>query len=298
MKICPNCGSQIPDGAYYCTNCGAKTNEMVTCPNCGKFVVSGTKFCMYCGSSITGESTNGNASLQQPQAPMQPMPPKKKMGAGTIALCVLGFLLAVAAVAGYFYMSYTKEQERLRMEQEAREQAIEDSLEQVRFEEQTKAEEAKKAEEQRIEDVSVFVRSMYSYRGEYRNKIVKFYSSDLKSAYKSWHTDDEFLIGPQALFFDKKWDEGCGTWVIVRNFKTEIVEASSPDENTAIVEVNVTFALYSAYEDEDFMQNDSHKDVLHLKYEGEWKIDDLVRDGKSVKAAYRAGSSAYGREEC
>ena len=266
---------------------------MVSCPKCGKLIMDGSHFCMYCGQNITGVPSNmPNANI--PQQPDEP----KKSNTGKVIGIIFSLLLALAAIGGYLYYSYVQKQEQLRIEEELRQEAIEDSLEQVLFEEQAKAEAAKKAESDRLEDVSVFVKSLYSYRGEYRNKIIRFYTSDLLSAYKKWHTDDEELDGPQALFYEKKWDEGCGTWVIIRNFKSEIVEGSSPDEFTATVEVNVSFAVYSAYENEEFMQNDSHNDVLYLKYEGEWKIDDLVRDGKSVKDAYLKSSSNYGRIVC
>ncbi len=288
MKICPKCNSQLADEARFCENCGTKLDAVTTCPACGKPIASGANFCMYCGKSISGNT---------PAPSPAPQPEKKSSHTGLKILAFLFFIvLAAAAYGGYRF--YSQRQEKIRLEeQKARELEIADSLAEVQYEEQLRLEELKKEEEHRIEDLKVFIASLYSYRGEYRDKILKYYSSDLRKAYKSWDRED--LLGPQALLYEKKWDEGCGTWVNVRNYKKEIVEAESPTDSVATIQVKVTFALYSAYEDEDFMEDDSHNDVFHLIYEGgEWKIDDLVRDGKSSKEKYKNNSSDFGKEVC
>lgn len=268
-------------------------NEMTTCPKCGKMVIAGTKFCMYCGTKLTAESApSGQQPLQSPQP--QPVPQKKSSFSGVLIF----FMLLLLAAGGYFgYRYYMDLQEKKQQEIEERELEIADSLENVRYEEQLRLEKLKLEEEHRIEDLNVFIASLYSCRGEYREKILKHYSSDLRSAYKSWSRED--LEGPQALFFDKKWDDGCSVWVAVRNFKKEIVEASSPTDSIATVTVNVRFALYGTHDDEPYLDTDTHKDEFYLIYEGgEWKIDDFIRDGKSAKKRYRENSSDYGREIC
>lgn len=286
MKQCPKCKTQLPDEALFCANCGEKVAEILVCPSCGKPVARGSKFCMSCGADV-----QGTAPVLEPEKP------KVKHTGRNIAI-FLFLMLVVAAVAGYVYYGYTQEQARIAQEKLDREQAIADSLEEVEYEAQLKAEKAKVEEEHRLEELNVFISSLYSYRGEYRNKIVKYYTRDLRAAYNEWEPTQE-LEGPQALLFEKKWDEGCGTWVIVRNFKKEIVSGSSPTDSIAEVIVDVTFDLYSAYEDEPYMESDSHKDIFKLKYEsGEWKVDDLIRDGKSSKQKYRNGSSDFGREIC
>jgi len=72
MPICPSCGSQQPDGAAFCDECGAKLEEIApapfppaapraqppptalatTCPVCGAPVMSGEAFCDSCGAKL------------------------------------------------------------------------------------------------------------------------------------------------------------------------------------------------------------------------------------------------------
>jgi hypothetical protein len=70
MPACPNCGSQQPDGAAFCDECGAKLETMApaamppprmpptptavatTCPVCGASVAAGEAFCDNCGAAL------------------------------------------------------------------------------------------------------------------------------------------------------------------------------------------------------------------------------------------------------
>jgi predicted amidophosphoribosyltransferase len=71
MPICKNCGSQQPDGAAFCDECGAKLEQVVpaapfaaampgstptivaaTCPVCGISVTPGEAFCDNCGAAL------------------------------------------------------------------------------------------------------------------------------------------------------------------------------------------------------------------------------------------------------
>lgn len=46
---CPSCGSDLPEGAKFCLECGAKVdNSKIICPACGRVVEKG-KFCPECG---------------------------------------------------------------------------------------------------------------------------------------------------------------------------------------------------------------------------------------------------------
>ncbi len=74
-KICPKCGSQIPDGSAFCANCGtaAPSDPPVSgnrfCTNCGAPVTPGAAFCNNCGAKL-------NIPQQaQPVQPAQPAPP-------------------------------------------------------------------------------------------------------------------------------------------------------------------------------------------------------------------------------
>lgn len=51
--VCGSCGSQIPAGAKFCLNCGAKVGPAtVKCSKCGNEVPQGSKFCPECGTQI------------------------------------------------------------------------------------------------------------------------------------------------------------------------------------------------------------------------------------------------------
>jgi hypothetical protein len=70
MPACPNCGSQQPDGAAFCDECGAKLGEVApvavppppmpptptalatTCSVCGASVAAGESFCDNCGAAL------------------------------------------------------------------------------------------------------------------------------------------------------------------------------------------------------------------------------------------------------
>ena len=61
-KTCTGCGSEIPQGVAYCSNCGAKAPEdpvapaqpsAKTCPACGKVIDShSVVFCSGCGCKL------------------------------------------------------------------------------------------------------------------------------------------------------------------------------------------------------------------------------------------------------
>ncbi|MBQ9762471.1 MAG: zinc-ribbon domain-containing protein [Oscillospiraceae bacterium] len=57
MKSCSSCGSNIPDDAVFCDNCGASQRASVAtaskfCPNCGKQLPGNAGFCDGCGTNI------------------------------------------------------------------------------------------------------------------------------------------------------------------------------------------------------------------------------------------------------
>ena len=64
--LCPNCNKEIPEGAKFCLECGAKIemlagDEMI-CPICGKKTGKG-KFCMECGASLVSKCVKCGAEL-------------------------------------------------------------------------------------------------------------------------------------------------------------------------------------------------------------------------------------------
>lgn len=63
ITACPNCGTDYPEGAAFCTTCGAKLAaseaseeeqpaepQVKFCSGCGKPLSEGTKFCAECGT--------------------------------------------------------------------------------------------------------------------------------------------------------------------------------------------------------------------------------------------------------
>lgn len=58
--ICQKCGTENPQGASFCSNCGAPLNvvnvdaQPEICPNCGTRNAPGTRFCPNCGTPLTG----------------------------------------------------------------------------------------------------------------------------------------------------------------------------------------------------------------------------------------------------
>ena len=90
MPACPNCGSQQPDGAAFCDDCGAKLGSVApaatpaaappppaaptptawatTCPVCGASVAAGESFCDNCGAAL-GQAGAAPAAVPAPAAP-------------------------------------------------------------------------------------------------------------------------------------------------------------------------------------------------------------------------------------
>ena len=57
---CPKCGSDLPENAKFCLECGEKietAKEGIQCPNCGEITPPG-KFCLHCGSPIAKKCPN------------------------------------------------------------------------------------------------------------------------------------------------------------------------------------------------------------------------------------------------
>jgi len=102
MPVCPNCGSQQPEGAAFCDSCGASlggvaptplpaaapaqptpTAMATTCPVCGAPVTPGEAFCDNCGAAL-----GVGAPAPAPQA-AAPGPPSMVAGPAPAAAGVL-----------------------------------------------------------------------------------------------------------------------------------------------------------------------------------------------------------------
>lgn len=82
---CPNCGTTLPEGTKFCTECGKQIPSEPTqvinqdaaqprgsyCPNCGNMVPANTNFCVVCGAKInpqTQAAPQPQVTIPQPQA--------------------------------------------------------------------------------------------------------------------------------------------------------------------------------------------------------------------------------------
>lgn len=56
MIVCPSCGTQNRDTAYYCSNCAAALRTTRQCPNCGISNPIQAKFCQNCATALRGDT--------------------------------------------------------------------------------------------------------------------------------------------------------------------------------------------------------------------------------------------------
>lgn len=65
---CPKCGSELPENAKFCLECGAKievlSDDEIICPVCGKKTPKG-KFCMECGAPLIKKCPSCGAEIPQ-----------------------------------------------------------------------------------------------------------------------------------------------------------------------------------------------------------------------------------------
>ena len=60
VRRCEKCGAEVPDGAAFCSSCGAtmpraqvsEPADCVKCENCGAYVKKGMRFCTFCGKPM------------------------------------------------------------------------------------------------------------------------------------------------------------------------------------------------------------------------------------------------------
>jgi class 3 adenylate cyclase len=59
--ICPNCQTNNPDTAYFCSNCGRSLTRQ--CSNCHSSLSPGARFCMQCGEPVQKQSIDDDHRL-------------------------------------------------------------------------------------------------------------------------------------------------------------------------------------------------------------------------------------------
>ncbi len=68
--LCPNCGTQVPDGEKFCPQCGVPVDAVQRCPHCGAAVLPGEQFCGECGRPI--KATTPPSVTPPPPPPVVP----------------------------------------------------------------------------------------------------------------------------------------------------------------------------------------------------------------------------------
>lgn len=72
--FCPNCRSKLPEGAAFCSGCGAKTQASApnVCTACGAKLPDGAEFCIGCGKAVSRAAPEAVTPTQAaPFAPSQ-----------------------------------------------------------------------------------------------------------------------------------------------------------------------------------------------------------------------------------
>ena len=106
---CDNCGTENPDEALFCKNCGARLDGNVTCPHCGKLLPADSKFCMYCGYRFgdayaqTNAPAAGAYGAGYGYVPAQAYAPKR-VSAPTVLKYVSDGLAMLAALFAFIFM--------------------------------------------------------------------------------------------------------------------------------------------------------------------------------------------------
>ena len=106
---CNNCGTENPDEALFCKNCGARLDGNVTCPHCGKLLPADSKFCMYCGYRFgdayaqTNAPAAGAYGAGYGYVPAQAYAPKR-VSAPTVLKYVSDGLAMLAALFAFIFM--------------------------------------------------------------------------------------------------------------------------------------------------------------------------------------------------
>lgn len=71
MKSCPDCLSEVPDGAAFCRHCGERI-EGVRCPACGSRNWSEARRCRWCGHRL--EQAGGPVDFEPFEVTGEPIP--------------------------------------------------------------------------------------------------------------------------------------------------------------------------------------------------------------------------------
>ena len=101
VTLCPHCQQDNPEGARFCSACGAKLEAV--CPKCGQGNPPGSRFCNECGLDVEEAPSKGQHQEPERRDTPQTIASKRKLRRGLVAL--YGFVLAgvlLCAVMGVY----------------------------------------------------------------------------------------------------------------------------------------------------------------------------------------------------
>lgn len=104
MSQCASCGTELPKGAKFCSNCGAKAEERGAnhCHACGAALKAGAKFCHACGQAVDGTVSATEASVIETEgSPASPAPAARSLKAVLLPLIGIPVLIGILWLLTY-----------------------------------------------------------------------------------------------------------------------------------------------------------------------------------------------------
>jgi tetratricopeptide (TPR) repeat protein len=104
MSQCASCGAELPKGAKFCSNCGAKAEERGAnhCHVCGAALKTSAKFCHACGQAVDGAVSAPEASVTEAESlPAHAAPAARSLKAILLPLIGIPVLIGILWLLTY-----------------------------------------------------------------------------------------------------------------------------------------------------------------------------------------------------
>lgn len=95
---CPECGTQLPDNAEFCSGCGVST--ATECSHCGESVPVSANFCSGCGADLSARGSNGRGAEDEIPSGSAKDDDVFRLGTGVFARRVSGDHLDAGGILG------------------------------------------------------------------------------------------------------------------------------------------------------------------------------------------------------